>query len=385
MDNRSTGLFNDSRINLRVEDNCDILWKGRDGKIGGRGKVRNISTSGMLIETKTDCVPDNESILYFNPITKNGSYIPKESRLVWRRKKRFSNKYEYGIKFIEPSENILSNLRQKVQKGIHRFTKIRRLEMIFNVLLVAIILGLTCYAMWVNTTVMDNIYASNHKLSFSMAKQTALTNNYSELYKSTDIALRNSEANLAKVMTKLDATTEQLATTTDELNRVTKLYKDGKEMLNSVNSELVQTRKLLANTKAMMAQNNVRFANDINSLNAKNEELTKEMYALQEKLSYYEGDVKNLKEGSDLISLYRVKMKLVKSKIKIFKREAEVVRKAAMVETDRIKMIIGNNGYLVKGGKIINTDMDKFHSVSLDASQISGIPKTGKVKVMIVE
>ena len=218
-----------------------------------------------------------------------------------------------------------------------------------------------------------------------MAKQTALTNNYSELYKSTDIALRNSEANLAKVMTKLDATTEQLATTTDELTRVTKLYKDGKEMLSSVNSELVQTRKLLANTKAMMAQNNVRFANDINSLNAKNEELTKEMYALQEKLSYYEGDVKNLKEGSDLISLYRVKMKLVKSKIKIFKREAEVVRKAAMAETDRIKMIIGNNGYLGKGGKNINTDMDKFHSASLDASQISGIPKTGKVKVMIVE
>lgn len=377
MDNRSTGLFNDSRVNLRVEDNSDILWKGSDGKTEGRGKVRNISTSGMLIETKTDCVPDNDSILYFDSISQNGSYIPKASRLVWHRKKRFSNKYEYGIKFIEPSENVLSNLRQKVQKSIHHFTSVRRVETILNILIVCVIVGLTCYAIWMNTTITDNMYESNQKMSFSMAKQTALTNNFSELYKVTDVQLQSSEAHLARVSAELDAKTEALAVLQGQ-------YQEGQNLLQNVSSELDRTRKILSDAQALLAQNRTDFDNDIEKLSIRNDELIAQMRVLQSKLNYYEGDIKSLDQGNGLISLYRVKMKLVQSKIKVFKKEAEVVRKAAMAEQDRIRMMIGNNGYLVKSGTVVNTDMEKFHAAQVE-TPTSSSAKDIRVDVTMVE
>jgi uncharacterized membrane-anchored protein YhcB (DUF1043 family) len=384
MDNRSAGLFNDSRVNLRVKDSSEILWKVSKDKKEAKGKVRNISTSGMLLETKTDYVPDNDSILYLESLTQNGQYIPSESRLIWKRKKRFgSNRYQYGMEFVRPPEHVLSNLRQKVQKGIARFTKRRRIETIFNVFLVCIVIALMAYSIWVNTTVTDNLYSSNQNMRSSLGKQTFLTNFFTDRYTETEVELQNTEAHLAKVTTELD-------TTTEELNQMTQMYNEGQEMLQNVNAELTDTKQLLAQTQTLLAESQATFENDIANLTARNEALMSQMQTMQDRLDYFEGNVSNLREGTELLALYQLKMKLVKSKIKVFKREARALRQAAQVERDRIQMMIGNNGYLVKAGKTVNTDMEKFHAAALDAGtadtlQTQSPQQDVRVNVTIVE
>ncbi len=57
MSNKSDVIYNEARNNLRVNENKSILWRVNDGDIKGKGQVKNISTTGMLLETNSNFVP----------------------------------------------------------------------------------------------------------------------------------------------------------------------------------------------------------------------------------------------------------------------------------------------------------------------------------------
>ena len=99
---------------------------------------------------------------------------------------------------------------------------------------------------------------------------------------------------------------------------------------------------------------------------------------LKAKVAYYEGNIKDIDEGKELLNLYKDRMKLVRSKINNFKREALNVRISAQQELDRVKSQLGNNGFFTRSGQPIKVDMQKYEAQTIEsiqksrASQIKG-------------
>ena len=99
--------------------------------------------------------------------------------------------------------------------------------------------------------------------------------------------------------------------------------------------------------------------------------MSSELAVVDAKLRYYSGEVKDTAEGRQLLKLYKSKMKLVKSKIRSFKREVKWAKKAAQKENDRIKALLGNNGYFMKNGETVEVDYRKYNAVGSESRLIA--------------
>ena len=118
MANRTDIIFNDSRAQVRIQDSRKVYWKVESGTKMGKGSIRNISTTGMLLETNSSDTPTQNSHFSFDTNLGHDNYIPQNGQLMWSRKKPFSkNKYLCGIKFIAPGEYVSGKLRQRIQKS----------------------------------------------------------------------------------------------------------------------------------------------------------------------------------------------------------------------------------------------------------------------------
>jgi len=383
--NRLERALSETRGNLRVKENKKVLWQGKNGDSGGRAKVRNISLSGMLLESNSVVLPEDNQFS-FESLSEQNGYIPKTGCLVWQRKKPMArNTYFYGIKFDEQNEEILDGLRQRVQQGIKQFTTRRKWAAVINVFFIIGIIGLTAYSLWMSAKIYQDLQASNQNMMEVSVEQAALARSYDAYQQRTEV--------------QLFAVTDELTTVRQELSKTRQLYEEGQGMLQGVSKELAAANAALTETEGLLAQsqeklalanqNNVNLTQEmealkqlniqqmaemkaemeikIQSLQDKNVKLMGEMSTLQGQLEYYAGDVSNMEEGKTLVKLYRSRMKLVKSKIKHFKQEVHEVRKTAMQERDRVRSILGNNGYFMKNGETVKVDEAKYQKAVLDA------------------
>ncbi|MBF0522604.1 MAG: PilZ domain-containing protein [Candidatus Omnitrophica bacterium] len=343
-------ILHESRKTFRVKDNSRISWSLKDGNSKGDARIHNISTSGMLIETNSDFAPQENCIFSFEPNGGKIDFLPDLGRVVWHKAKPFGrNRYLCGIEFINPSENILANLSQKIQGGIMEFTKARRFRTILNIGLAVAVAGLTVYLVWlVYQTSRDMSITTKNMLDVSN-KQSSLTREYIRLYKDTKI--------------ELDTTKVELATTKDVLSDVTQDLETTKGALQETQGLLAQAKDeniKLGTDLGKMKDLNDKYSKTISGLEEKNTELGYEMKILQDQLSYYAGNVKNVDEGKELIRTFRERMKIVKAKINAFKQEAVKIKAAALKERDHLKSMLGNKGYLVKNGAAVKVDLKEY-------------------------
>ena len=92
MVNKSDIIFNEARNNLRVKERRKIDWRVNDGDIQGRGQIRNISTSGMLLETNSNFIPTQGARFSFDTSLGHDNFIPQNGKLVMASKKAFFEK-----------------------------------------------------------------------------------------------------------------------------------------------------------------------------------------------------------------------------------------------------------------------------------------------------
>jgi hypothetical protein len=64
-------------------------------------------------------------------------------------------------------------------------------------------------------------------------------------------------------------------------------------------------------------------------------------------------------EGRSLIVLFQNKINLVKSHMRYLKQEAFFAKVAAQKEKDRLAVLNGNSGFIVRNGKVQNPDGTK--------------------------
>lgn len=370
MSNRLQSLFSDTRNHFRINDQRRVFWKIKEGVQQGKATIRNVSATGMMIETNGTFVPPKDGCIFtFDSTLGHDNYIPQYGELVWSKKiGRIKNKFHCGVRFFEPADYVQTKLRQRIQKGILRITLTKRTVKGLSVVLTLGIVALTGYALWISQDVYEGLSTSVKRFITVSDQQAALTRNYKDLY---------------------NVTQTELARVTQELNATKQLYQESQDQLGSVNQELSETKMILAQTEALLiqarsgadqltadfqttlSQNETAFADlkaklesDIAALQQKNATLEREVGTLQEQLNFYEGNVKNIDEGYVLLNIFKERMKVVKGKIKSYKKDVRELHRRAQNERDRIQLQIGNNGYLMKNGAPVQVDMEKYNAAA---------------------
>ncbi|MFA5088707.1 MAG: PilZ domain-containing protein [Candidatus Omnitrophota bacterium] len=314
----SKQIFKESRNSLRVRENLKVRWRIKDSDLNGEGRVRNISTSGMLLEADSLLSPIDRCIFIIESIIEGkGSFLPPEGRLVWSKNAGIRNQSTLcGIEFIGPNPDILTSLRGRVQTGITKLASARRIKSIVGSVLVLVMFTMSVFVVYQHMQNYSNIQASHEVLSGAYEHQQILSQTYAGQVNSLRAELTEAQQFLA------DAKAANA---------------DLQAMVNDYQNQLIQ--------------NKAEFDRIIADLNDKNAQLNSELAVVRERLRIFEGDIRDLEEGRSTLSLYRSKWRLIKGKMGALKREAYLAKVTAQNERDRVEMLMGNNGYLVKDGK----------------------------------
>lgn len=361
-------MIENLRQNLRVRENKRVLWHVRNTELIGYGRVRDISTSGMLLELTSPIRLAAESIFSFDSSLRPDNFIPDAGRLAWQKKKPFArNKYLCGIQFSGVSGEIFSRLRQRVKNQINDSVRGRRLRDVVGMPLMAAFVVLAGYAAYLSGHIYNDLYHSNQNMFVLAGQQAALIRVYQRYYAETAL---------------------QLEGMVQELDTTTYLYQESQRMLGAASRELEAVKALLVQTEAMLTlaqRENIQIKKDqetVLQLQARDVRLTDDLARAKGELDKYSAGIFGIQEGKRLIGLYHDQIKAVKAQIKDIKRGARYTRIAALRERDKVKMLIGNNGYMIKDGRMMKIDMEQYQQAKdLNALPVASPSAPPRVKV----
>ncbi len=282
MVNKSDIIYNEARNNLRVKESRSVLWRVNDGDIKGKGQIRNISTTGMLLETNSNFVPTEGCRFSFDSALGHDNFIPQNGKLVWHKRKPFSkNKYLCGIRFVEPGEYVLTKLRQRVQKGIKHIANARRMRKVVNFMMIIGMIAMTAYVLWEASHVYQNMNTTNRRMLDASQQQALLTQSFSS---------------------RLDVSEMQLASVTEELDATRTLYRESQGLLGEVRVELELTKAVLADTESLLEQTKTDLVGVQGELSTTQSDLaarTKELEGVKEELLGAQTNLAGVSAGRD--------------------------------------------------------------------------------------
>ena len=335
-------LLKDDRSDLRIRESGQIPWQIKYKQRQGIAKIRNISVSGMLIETDTSFNPKDECILSFDSDRDAGLYIPQRGRLVWHKKKKFSRKaYLSGIKFLEAEEQVLLRMRSRVQQGVENFVKMRRITMIAGILLCVAFICAAGYLMWFSNGIYSDITTANQRMLGISGQQPMINQSYRNLYRANEV---------------------ELTAATDKLNIASQLIEEDKAAISLFSQELEATKALLNQTETMLIQANDRNVELQTLVNQKTGQI-----GFQEP-----GQVENiatLADANSLISEYQFRIRSIKGEMSRLKNEGRVARAEKSAYIDDQKLLLGNNGYIIQDGQVVQVDEETYQSLSIGQLQ----------------
>lgn len=352
MEDFSRILLGETRRHPRVQENARLVWRIKEGNLVGHGRVRNISTSGMLIElTSVNTIPD-QSIFSFDSNLNDANYIPEAGQLAWCRRKGFARNTQLcGVQFADMPEVILARLRKRVEEGIRQFVKSLRINTAVGRALSLVSVALILYAAWLGAGVYQNLSQSNARLLAAGDQQAALTREYQGLYAET---------------------VRRLAEVTLELNETTALYQQSQQDLQAARQEVAVLQSVLSQTELLLTQ-------------ARNQSPMQQAATSQSAPAASQAaqaQVSNIAEGQALIAEYKDWIRAVRSQLSKFRHQAYLDKIAQLQERDRIRMVLGNKGYLVREGQTVQVDTEQYRATSFNAPSAPRSPRAdSKIKV----
>lgn len=328
-------LMGEARRHVRVKGNTRLLWHIKESGLVGHGRIRNLSASGMLVElASVNALPD-QSIFSFDSNLNDANYIPETGQLVWRKKKRFSgNGYLCGFQFVDLPDVLLSRLNKKVEEGIKNLVRMWKINRVVSVFLGVATGVLIMCAVWLGGVIFQDVSKSNRELLAIAHQQSDLTREYQRLYADS---------------------TRRLADVTLEFNQTTVLYQQSQNSLQAAQQELAVVKSVLSETEALLAQAQTKNIQQPGVL------------AGGGKTSQTPDTVRSIQEGKALIVSYRDRIQAVGAQIDQIKYENHIARISALAERDRIRLMYGNQGYLLKNGQAVQVDARQYQSAGFDA------------------
>lgn len=375
-------VMSDARIQERVKENKQVAWFVNDSNVRGVGRIRNISISGMLIETEQPIDPHNHKQFTFAADLGHDNFVPQRGRLIWSKPKApNSKKYLCGVRFEEPSEYILPKLEDRIQKKMQTSQNLGVINQVLDWTLFVAILGMTGYTIWMSVDTYQHMKKTNAMMEAVTTQQAELISTYKNQLETVNEELVMTSSELVTVKGELAEAQQRIAQLELDLQEARLMYNESEQMVAAINKDLEATRQTLAETEGLLqqaranqaqagklsseeqqqfAERSQRLTATVSQLESENEDLKNLMRKLESQLAYYQGDVKNSEDGEELIRTYKRNIELVKSKIKQFQKDARQVMRSAQKERDQLQMVLGNNGYFMKNGETVTVDEEKY-------------------------
>jgi len=341
---RAHVLLKEERKDLRIKEDEHLSWRIKYKQRDGRARIRNISATGMQVETNVPFDPKEDCILSFDSTLGEKNYIPRLGRLVWSRKKRFSpGNYLCGIKFLEADEKVLTRMRNRVERGVKRYLSHRRITTTIGFMLCIAAIVMIEYITYSSTMIYRKVTAANSMMAGVAAHQTSLTRN-------TSRRLQMAEANLTNQSEKLQIARQIIA--------------EDKLALSLFAKDLDATQALLGSTEEMLTESKVENA----QLSEQNTQLSTEIAALQAEVQAQLAKQASAAAVANVemsMAEYRLKLQSIKDKMRQLKDKDRAARFAAVARMDAQKSKIGNNGYFVKKGRTVNVNEDQYNRLDV--------------------
>ena len=366
---RAHVLLKDDRKDLRIRENIQVPWQIKYRQRHGLAKIRNISASGMLIETNRAFDLKDECIFSFDAEQSADTYIPQIGRLVWHKRKKFSrNKYLCGIKFVEAEEKILQRMRQRVASGVRRYVRDYRIMTITGLVLCAVFMGLMIYIIAFSAMIYNDVSRANEVALGSSNQQVMLSQNAINLYRGNEV---------------------KLAEASEKLVIASRLIQEDKTALDLYAQELDATKALLAQTETMLIEandQNVVMNNQLQefqSLGTAPDQRSAQLPATAG-VALGDGSLDSIDEARTLLTEYKTQINNVKGEIKRLVQEERATRDATIEFLESQRFQIGNNGFIIRDGANVQVDESQFQSLTIgNLPALGDIPAAREVEIDI--
>ena len=361
--------MNDYRKEPRVEEKKRISWSIEGTDLKGQALIYNISASGMLIEI--DQKPLDRGLFQFADKRDLEDLIPQYGKLVWFQEKGFTmNKFFCGINFVEPSQESKQKLENRVHQKFAEVARMGKVNRVLVPIIIVVLVVLNVALAWISSSIYKDMAETNKKMQNVLEKQTAL-------YKTTRLEL---------VTTKslYEENQKMLQTVSSDLERTKAILTQTETMLTSAktqNQKLVENSKIFKSNEQKLLKIRDELRQQVALLEDQNSKMKNEMKLLEEKARLFDGNILDTPEGKALLISFHQRMVVVKKRIKQFRREADQIQTAAVKEKDRLRTILGNNGYFMKDGQDIQVDYKRYESADTSVPENKVLLKDEKPKV----
>lgn len=160
--------------------------------------------------------------------------------------------------------------------------------------------------------------------------------------------------NFRTVKTSLDVANQKVADLTTELqtaNAELSLTRNELSSVQSLNDQLKAGIEVLEHYKSRAAAKGEALGSMINAFKRKNKQLDADLQSVRKELANFQPDIADNKEAREKIVRFKDQIRLVKKNMVALKEQALVMKKAAQEQRDRLEILYGNNGYLMKDGR----------------------------------
>jgi septal ring factor EnvC (AmiA/AmiB activator) len=249
------------------------------------------------------------------------------------------------------AETVLNQQESKLEPSTDTQRQNNHLKRIAGIILSLIMIALTGYVLNLQNQ-NTSILSSSTNLALTAGDYGAMNyRTYVGKYKETKIELDETTRKLEEVNRQLDQVTVELATTKGMLTQTQGMLSAAQDENTKLKQEL-QGLDNLRNTENV--QNIGELQDKIQALKDKDSQVSVQLADLKTQLRAFEGQFSNPEEGQSLIVLFQNKIRLVKTHMRYLKQEAFFARVAAQKEKDRLAVLNGNSGFMMRNGQAQN-------------------------------
>ncbi len=299
----------ESRRSFRVKDSCPLTWQWKQTGLTGQARIRNISTSGMLLEAKTDALLERNTLLEFASLLSNQA-LPALGRLVWSQPQGLFNRHKlWGVEFVDPAQDVVAGIQKRIQAKAARIALSQKMLDHVGWVLLILMTFMAAGVLIIQVVNYNNLVIASKMLLSSSAQQSALYRTSFDDY----FHLKSLYGQTAQDLQAAKVAISQLGAQNHLLNE---------------QMQAVKTR-----------------------LKAENKRLSEQLKVVRTRLDMYEGKFQNMDQAQQALALNKDSLRAIKGRLHVLRREARLSRIAAQQERDRILLALGNQGWVIKDGK----------------------------------
>ncbi len=249
------------------------------------------------------------------------------------------------------AETVLNQQKSSLDPSMDTPRPNRHFKKIISVVLSLGMIALTIYVLSLQHQNYNILFQSTDLALTASDHATGNYRTYVGRYKETKIELDETTRKLEAVNRQLDQVSAELATTKGILFQTQGMLVSAQEE----NTKLKQELKGLDNLRnAENVQNMGELQTKIQTLKEKDSQVSLQLAQLKSQMRAFSAEFSNLEEARSLIVLFQNKIKFVKSRMRYLKQEAFLAKVAAQKEKDRLAVLNGNSGFVVRNGQVQN-------------------------------